>query len=172
MKICPKCHAQVNDNSVFCSGCGVKFDITEENSAAAQQSKFSHQSSQSGYTMPYPGFTDPYDHTSSFDTKDISENKVLAMIAYIMGTIGIIIALLGGTKSPYTAFHVRQALKLEVLNILLAAIALVLCVTIIVPISCAIMLAILFVIRIICFFQVCSGKAKEPYIIRNLSFMK
>ena len=30
----------------------------------------------------------------------------------------------------------------------------------------------LLVVKIICFFQICGGKAVEPYIIRNLSFLK
>ncbi len=94
------------------------------------------------------------------------------MLAYIMGTIGIIIALLAGTKSAYTAFHVRQALKFVVVNIIFAVLALVFCWTVIVPIACGVMYLVLFVIKIICFFQICGGKAKEPAIIRDLGFLK
>ena len=33
-------------------------------------------------------------------------------------------------------------------------------------------LAIVLVLKVICFFQICSGKAKEPAIIRSLGFLK
>ena len=36
----------------------------------------------------------------------------------------------------------------------------------------AVCIAILFVVRIICFFQVCSGKAKDAAIIGKLPFLK
>lgn len=125
--------------------------------------------------QPVPGFTpvyDPFDHTAEFDPKDISDNKVMSMLVYLMGWIGIIIALLGSSSSPYVAFHVRQALKLIAVNILMSICAVLLCWTLIVPLAYAIMSVVFFVIKIICFFQVCSGKAKEPAIIRNLNFLK
>lgn len=178
MKACPKCQTQVSDDAVFCTGCGARFDVSGENAQTAQgayadsgKTEYSTPNNNGGayaYQPPY----DPYDHTAEFDPKDISENKVLSMLAYIMGTIGIIIALLAGTKSAYTAFHVRQALKFVVVNILLAIVALVLCWTVIVPIACGVMFLVLFVIKIICFFQICGGKAKEPAIIRGLGFLK
>ena len=115
---------------------------------------------------------DPYDHTAEFDPKDISDNKVFAMLVYLMGTIGIIIALLASHASPYAMFHVRQGLKLTVVNMLLAIIMLILIWTIIVPFVCGIAFAVMFVINIICFFQVCGGKAKEPAIINKLGFLR
>ena len=32
--------------------------------------------------------------------------------------------------------------------------------------------AIVLVLKVICFFQICNGKAKEPAIIRGLGFLK
>jgi uncharacterized membrane protein len=122
-----------------------------------------------GYAPPPPA---PTDHTAEYDPKDISQNKVLAMTAYLLGAIGVIIALLGSHDSPYVAFHVRQALKLAVVEVLVIIISVVLCWSIIVPIAGTICLVILVVLRIIAFFQVCSGKAKEPAIISSLGFMK
>ncbi len=120
------------------------------------------------YNPPY----DPYDHTSEFDPKDISDNKVMAMLVYLMGWLGIVLALLAGNTSPYAAFHVRQALKFEVVTVLMGLCSIFLFWTFIVPIAAAIMTIVFFVIRIICFFQICSGKAKEPPIIRSLGFLK
>ena len=165
MKICPKCQTQLDDNAQFCTNCGTQF-TTPNNSQQAQN--------YNPYQSPYTGAPayDPYDHTAEFDSKDISDNKVISMLVYLMGWIGIIIALLGSQTSPYAAFHVRQALKFTVVNILMLICALLLFWTIIVPIAYLVMSVVFFVIKIICFFQICTGKAKEPVIIRSLGFLK
>lgn len=64
---------------------------------------------------PQPAY-DPADHTAEFDPEDVSQNKVIAMAAYILGTVGIIIALLAAPQSKYAAFHSRQALKLDIVS--------------------------------------------------------
>ena len=84
----------------------------------------------------------------------------------------IIIALLAAPQSKYAAFHSRQALKLDIVSTLLLIVSAVLAFTFIVPIAGAVCIAILFVVRIICFFQVCSGKAKDAAIIGKLPFLK
>ena len=151
MKSCPKCGAQMEDQAVFCANCGAN------------------------YNNPY-GAAAPvvpeWDHTAEFDPKDISDNKVFAMLCYLMGIFGIIIALLASNSSKYAMFHVRQALKFEVANILMFICTIILLWTIIVPIAYGIMSTVLWVIKIIAFFQICSGKAKEPAIIRSLKFLR
>ena len=127
MKNCPKCHAEIADGVSFCPACGAPVN---ENQAAY----------------------DPYDHTSEFDAKDISDNKVVAMMPYILGVLGLIVA------------------------ILLAVIEFLCAVCCIVPILGWIVggagIAICFVLRIIAFVQICMGKAKDPVIIRSLNFLK
>ncbi len=157
MKYCPKCGAQMEDNALFCPNCG---NNAQPNGSPNQAPV---------YAAPEP---DPFDHTGEFDAKDISENKVLCMLVYLMGAIGIIYALLAGKDSKYVAFHVRQALKFEVVTILLGIVMALLFWTIIVPIVGGVCLAIVLVLKVICFFQICSGKAKEPAIIRSLGFLK
>lgn len=166
MKICPNCNAQLDDNAAFCANCGAQF-------AAASQQNYNNQNSYQG--SPQPSYMPPYnqyDHTAEFDVKDISENKVVSMLVYLLGTVGVIIALLASNTSPYAAFHVRQALKFTVVSILSTIVTLLLCWTVIVPIAYGILMIALFVVKFICFFQICSGKAKEPAIIRSLSFLR
>jgi len=115
---------------------------------------------------------DPYDHTAEFDPKDVSENKVIAMLLYLLGAVGIVIALLAANSSKYVSFHLRQALKFLVAETLLSLATILLAFTFIVPIAAGVMITVLSVIKIICFFQICKGKAKEPAIIRSLSFLK
>lgn len=121
--------------------------------------------SQPAYAPAY----DPYDHTAEFDPNDISDNKVFAMLCYLMDFIGIIVALLATHSSKYTMFHVRQALKITVVSILSVFV-------LIIPFlgwfAFPILQGIIWVIKIISFFQICSGKAKEPAIIRSFGFLR
>lgn len=151
MKACPNCNTQVNDDVVFCPKCGTNFN---------------------GGVAPQQLRIDPFDHTNKFDPADISENKVVAMLPYLLGVIGILVASILNKDSAYVSFHVKQALKLAVSNILLMIVGIILAFTFIVPIAAAVCSAIIFVLQIIAFFQVCGGKAKEPGIIRSLGMFK
>ncbi|MGN0579088.1 MAG: zinc-ribbon domain-containing protein [Ruminiclostridium sp.] len=150
MAFCTKCGTQMPDNSFACPNCGAP-----TGAAAAP--------------VMQPVAVDPYDHTAEFTAKDISDNKVVAMLCYLLGTIGLIIACLLSTDSPYVKFHVKSCLKITVVEALLWF-------TLIVPflgwLFFGVCSLICSVIRIICFFQICSGKAKEPAIIRGLPFLK
>ena len=167
MITCPKCGTQNSEDAVFCRDCGAKLDPYAGGAYEASEQD-THYSSQQ-YQQPE---AKKYDHTAEFDPKDISDNKVFAMAAYVLGTVGIIIALLAAHKSDYAMFHVRQSLKFTIMNLLLGLASLLLCWTIIVPILGGIFAVVLFVVRIICFVQVCRGSAKEPYIICHIGFLK
>lgn len=164
MKNCPHCGNQIDDNAVFCPFCGAQF----------QEPSGMYQNNGGASYAPQPNvmYIAPYDHTREFDAKDISDNKVYCMVVYLIGIFGVIIGLLAAQKSPYVSFHVRQALKFTVCDTLLGIVALVLLWTFIVPIAAAIAYAVLYVIRVICFVQICQGKAVEPAIIRGLGFLK
>jgi len=154
MKTCPKCGNACDDNAAFCVKCGTSFS-----------------------TGAAPAYTaapavDPTDHTAEYDPKDISENKVIAMVPYLMGWLGIVIALLAINNSKYVAFHVKQVMKIQVVSTLLVIIGAALFFTFIVPIAAVICSAILGVIQIIGFFWVCGGKAKELPIVKSLGFLK
>lgn len=181
--ICPKCGAQINDNSSFCTICGNPIGTTNSQMGSPMgnaQMGAPMGNPQMGTPMGNPQmgvpqqtyYVNPTDHTAEFDAKDISDNKVMAMLPYLMGIIGIVIALLASRESAYTYFHVRQALKITVVQTLISILTVLLCWTVIVPIVGGVCIIILFVIRIISFFQICGGKAKEPAIISSLGFLK
>ena len=146
MAFCPNCGAQVEDGAPVCPNCGTSFAAPQVNYAI-----------------------DPKDHTAEFDPKDISDNKVFAMAAYLLSIIGVIITLLAAQKSDYAMFWARQALKMTVCTVLCA-------IMFIVPFLGwfvgAVCLLIIFVLKIICFFYICNGKAKEVPIICNFGFLK
>lgn len=161
MKQCPNCGQMIDDVAAFCANCGAQLN---------------------GNLQSVP-VADPYDHTAEFTAEDISANKVISMLVYLMGWIGIVIALLASNTSKYVAFHVRQALKFVVVETLLGIILGVGTVICIIPvlgwivyilaaIGAVALYGIFFVLKIICFFQICKGQAKEPPIIRDLKFLK
>lgn len=160
MKTCPNCHAQMDDKVTFCSQCGAKMDGAASTANANPQ--------QPQQKVP---FVDPYDHTAEFQAKDIADNKLFALVAYVMGTLGIIMAMLVNRNSEYLMFHVKQAVKFTLVSVALGLVTAVLFWTVIIPILSGIALAGLLVIRIISIVQVCMGKAKEPFLIRNLKFL-
>lgn len=148
---------------------------TEPQGFQQDQNTYQQQNYQYNYqNQPYqqPVYVASNDHTADFEASDISNNKVIAMAAYLLGTLGIIIALLAAKDSPYASFHSRQALKLEIVEMLLTIVSGVLFFTILVPIAGVVCIAIIFVVRIICFFQVASGKAKDAPIVGSLPFLK
>ena len=145
MKTCPHCGNQCDDAVAFCNQCGAPFN------AGAYQN------------------FDPADHTAEFEKADISQNKVLAMLPYLMSWVGIIIALLAVDNSKYVAFHVKQALKLQVVVIISIVFNII---PLLGQIAYGVCAIIIFVLTIIGFFQVCGGKAKELPIIKGLGFMK
>lgn len=197
MKICPNCHNPAADDAAFCTQCGtplgnVQAQGTQQNAPAQSQPNAPFQNEPAPVPpvqvtpvvpppagqqyYPMPGMAQPapdaFDHTSEYEAKDISDNKVVAMAVYLLGVVGMLIALLAAGNSPYAQFHVRQALKFTIVSTLATIAAAVLFWTIIVPILYVILSVALFVCKIIAFVQICGGKAKEPYIIRNLSFLK
>ena len=153
MKECPVCKAQLNDDSTYCYSCGAQVGAAPD-------------------PAPVTPTPDPYDHTAEFDPGDISANKVVAMLPYLLDVFGIIIAALVGKDSAYVSFHIRQSLKFLVIETLLGLAAVALAWTFIVPFAALAAIAVITVLRIIAFVQICTGKAKEPAIICKFGFLK
>lgn len=178
MKFCPNCNTAAEDNATFCPVCGATFGNSDFSNASFNNASFNNANFNGNPVNQPPVFTQPvpmvadYDHTAEFDAEDIAENKIYAMLVYLSGLLGIIIALLAKKESAYVQFHVKQALKLMVANTLLAIASAVLAITFLVPIAASIAITVLTVVKIICFFDVCKGNAKEPAIIRNIKFFK
>lgn len=190
MAFCQKCGSQLAEGGTFCAVCGTpvaqqaapaqpeaapapEAAPVQQPAPAAQQAPVQPPVYQQPvYQQPVQPAYNPADHTAEFTSDDISKNKVVAMAAYMLGVVGIVIALLAAPESPYASFHSRQALKLEIVNQLLLIVSLVLVWTFIVPILGAIAMTVVFVVRVICFFQVCSGKAKDAALIGSLPFLK
>ena len=85
MKTCPNCHAQLDDSSIFCTSCGTQFGAVppQQNAVPPQQNAVPPQQNAVPPQQAFVPAYDPYDHTAEFDPKDISDNKVFAMLCYL-----------------------------------------------------------------------------------------
>ena len=181
MKTCPNCRNQIADEAVYCPICGNGIGTAPNftvQPTPPPPTDYSTAYQPQPVPVPVP-YVDPFDHTDKFDAADISENKVLAMLCYLLGPLGILMAQLAAGKSKYAAFHIRQAMLLtvtEILGLLALAVGAFLLwelrLRVFMLFVVAIALIGLAALHLICFFQVCKGKAKEVYIVRNLKFLK
>ena len=176
MAFCPQCGTNVPDGTPNCPQCGAPIGVApafDPNQGQQQFQQFQQQPYQQPYQQGYGAYpvvaADPKDHTAEYDPDDISKNKVFAMAPYLLGTIGIIVALLAAQKSEFTMFHVRQALKITVVQVLLVICCII---PILGWIFAGVCSAIIFVLEIIMFFRVCKGKAIDVPIIGGLGFLK
>ena len=182
--ICPKCGSKMPDDSTFCTRCGASLHTGTQENQNPQGTPYGYgnpQGNNGAYYgnpqmnngMPYgQPYVDPKDHSAEFDGKDIADHKLFAMLPYLLGILGTIVALLVAKDSPYVGFHVREGIRILVSEVLLGLITVVLCWTVVVPIAAAVCFIILLVVRIISFVNVCNGKAKEAAIVSNFGFLK
>lgn len=163
MKNCPKCNAQMEDNEMFCKNCGTSY-------AQPQQPQQPQAPQPQNVVMP----VDPTDHTSEFSAKEVSDNKLFALLIYVFDLVGVVIALLASinNKSDYLKFHIKQGLKFTITEVVIAVISAVLCWTCIVPVAAGVCYIILLIAKIICFCKTASNKSCEPIIISSLGFLK
>lgn len=59
---------------------------------------------------------------SEDDDNEFIDNKIFAQVPYILGVVGVIIALLAAKDSKYVIYHVKQSLELIVCNVILTII--------------------------------------------------
>lgn len=170
MKTCPNCGAQLDDNAMFCTQCGMAQGADGANQQNYYQQNYYQQNQ---YQYQYQKPVSPYDHTAEYDPDDISKNKVYCMIIYLCPIVGIIIAFLAtiNEKSPFVTFHIRQGMKLFVIKAILSLAAVLLSWTVVLGIAAGVCIVICMVLQIICFVWVCMGKAKEVPIIRAFNFL-
>ena len=156
MKICPKCNSQVNDEAMFCAGCGYSFAPQGNQPQAAAPA------------------VNQYDHTSEFSPEEVKDNKIFALLCYVMSIFGVIIALLatGGKPSDYLRFHIKQVLSVTILEVLAGIISGVLVWTCIVPFAGIAALGVLMVVQYIGFFMTAGNKSVEIPIVRKFGFLK
>ena len=99
MPNCPKCGAPNEVESNFCSTCGYAM-----NSAEAPQAE--------SFTEKIKNLNNTADTTAEYDGDDITQNKAMAMLAYI-GFL-VLIPIFGAKNSKFARFHANQGLNLMI----------------------------------------------------------
>ncbi len=168
MKKCPNCHNETDDLSTFCPVCGTMLDAIVQLIPEETNAQFSRQMP----VMEIPKASSAkYDCTANYSESDILENRIPCMCVYLLGAVGVIIALLMASDSPYTRFHVIQSLKFTVLEVLTTIISVVLCWTVLVPILGAIALLVLMIAKFACFLDVIRNKATVSPLLHSIRFL-
>lgn len=101
MPFCSKCGTQIPEGSKFCPSCGA--------SSAASAQQASANNGAVGQVM------NTADTTAEYDPRDISDNKVMGVLAYF--GILFLIPLLAAPNSRFARFHANQGLILFILEI-------------------------------------------------------
>ncbi len=99
MSYCKNCGAQKADNAPHCPNCGAS-------DPAGQARSFVDQM---GNTA---------DYTCQMDPRDISENKIMAILAYLSWLI--LIPIFAAPNSRFARFHINQALPLVIASFVLS----------------------------------------------------
>ena len=100
MATCKKCGADMDENAKQCPVCG----------APVEQDQGNSNSKQNAAEAAFTEFNNTADTTAEFDSKDITDNKVMAVLAYI--GILFLIPLLAAPNSRFARFHANQGLVL------------------------------------------------------------
>ncbi len=111
-----------------------------------------------------------HDHTADYDTQDINDNKLMAVLAYI-GFLVLIPLFLA--KSKFAKFHTNQGLLLLIVEVIWGIISSIL--NIIPLIGWIISLigsGILLIVAIIGIINVVNGRAKELPVIGKIRLLK
>lgn len=200
MSTCTTCGIEVTGDMAFCPNCGAPVPVAQsipqqtnyQTPASAQtpvaQTPPSGQNAWQNAQVPpvNPGSqADPQshpvdlnaavytkDHTGEFSAQDISDNKVYALLAYLLGIFGVLVVGLVARDSKFAMFHMRQSAKLVVVQWLFGLIAALFFWTVIIPIAYFIFTMVLAVVEVICIVNVCRGKAKEAPIVSSFGFLK
>jgi len=159
MAFCEKCGAELEEGTKFCQACGAEVSGNVENSTI---------------NSAINDFTNTNDTTSEYDEKDINDNKVMGVLAYI-GILWLV-PLLAAKDSKFARFHANQGLVLWLASIILSVASAVLAIIPIVGCVAAILLPVVgiggFVLMILGIINAAQGKAKELPIIGKYRILK
>lgn len=114
------------------------------------------------------------DTTAQFDSNDIQQNKIMAVLSYISWLV--LIPLIFANKSPFARFHVNQGLVLAVVEVvsifLLRLLGRLPLIGWIFSIAASLMGLVCLIFAIIGIVNAAGGRAKELPIIGSFKILK
>lgn len=117
MAFCPQCGVQVADDARFCPKCGAALGAAAGSTEKSEQTETSTNSGEKKQDFKEK-FTNTPDTTADFDAKDIEDNKVMGVLAYL--GILVLVPILAAKKSKFARFHANQGLLLCLVGICFA----------------------------------------------------
>lgn len=159
MKKCSKCGAEIEDSAMKCPVCGAT-QITDQGEDLGKK-----------ITEGFGKFNDTKETTSEYDSRDIENNKVFAILSYI--GILFVVGLIATPKSKFARFHANQGLVLFITEIALGIVSgIVSFIPVVSGIVSAVVGLISLVYMVIGIYNSASGKAKELPVIGGISIIK
>ncbi len=122
MSFCGKCGTQVQDGVKFCPSCGTPMAAPAAEPQQAQQPQQTQQgqqgqqTQQAGFSEKFQNFNNTADTTADFDPKDVEQNKVMGILAYLSWLV--IIPIFAAKDSKFARFHANQGLVLAITEII------------------------------------------------------
>lgn len=104
MKFCSNCGKQLNDDAMFCSGCGAKQTAVPQ----PQQPVGNYNAAPAGNYNAAPAQPVTGD-------ADVQQNRGIAWLAYM--SLLLLVPLFARKRSPYCQFHVKQGATLLAVEI-------------------------------------------------------
>lgn len=111
MTYCGKCGSKIEENVKYCPGCGA---VMEEAGNAEEKKEELNQKVEN-ITDKVASLNNTTDSTEDFDKKDIEQNKIMAILAYLSWLV--IIPIFAAPKSKFARFHANQGLVLALTEI-------------------------------------------------------
>lgn len=152
----------MDENAKYCPSCGAAVESTQDNNKTNEQDKVK---------AAFEKINDTADTTADYDSKDIDDNKVMGVLAYI--GILFIIPLLAAPNSKFARFHANQGLVLFIADVVLGVAAKL--VSFIPVVGWVISIAVGVVglaFMILGIVNAANGKAKELPLIGNFKLLK
>ncbi len=141
MAFCTNCGQELPVDAKACPNCGTTVEAKQATPAAPKQE------------------TKVNDFTAQFDPKDIADNKVMAILAYLSWLVLIPLLVSPAKDSPFVRFHVNQGLILFIASFIIGLI----------PCIGQLVCVILAVLGIV---NAANGEAKELPIIGKFRLLK
>ena len=159
MAICKKCGAQIADAAKFCPICGEVQEGFQQSSQA--------QNAADEFVNRVQNLNDTPDYTSEIDPADVSENRVMGILAYISWLV--LIPIFAAKDSKFARFHANQGLILLICSVIISAVSWIPILGWIVGTVGGLIVFILMIIGII---NVANGRAKELPVVGKYTILK
>ncbi len=156
MAFCGNCGTKVDEGVKFCPGCGNAMATPAAEQQTQTQSPAVEKQATAQTQAP-----------AAFEAKDIENNKIMAVLAYIL----FLIPLLAAKESPYAKFHTNQGLILFIAGIAVSIVGSIIPLLgwfLILPVG-GLIVGILGIMGII---NALTGKAKELPVIGQFKLLK